>query len=60
MLDEQRNPVGLSSFASQEFNRCLPLSLAAFVATMVMVKHDQIEGLLGDWPFGAIEVRSDE
>jgi hypothetical protein len=27
---------------------------------MVMVKHDQIEGLLGDLPFGAIEVRSEE
>ena len=60
MLDEQRNPVGLSSFSSQECNRCLPLSLAAFVATMVMVKQDQIYGLLGDLPFGALKGRSDE
>jgi len=59
MLDEPRNPVGISRFSSQEFNRCLPLSLATFVATMVMVNHNQIEGFLGDWPFGALQGRSD-
>ena len=60
MLEEQRTPVGLSRFPGQEFNGCLALSLATFVATMVMVKPDQIEGLLGDVPFGALEGRSEE
>ena len=59
VLDEQRNPVGLYSCSSQEFNRCLPLALATFVAPMVMGKQDQISGLLGNLPFGAIEGRSD-
>ena len=60
MLDEQRNPVNLSSFSSQECNWRLPLSLPTFVAPMILVKHEQIEGLLGDLPFGAIEGRSNE
>jgi hypothetical protein len=31
------------------------LAFAALVASMVMVKHDQIEGLLGDLPFATSE-----
>ena len=60
VLDSPRNPVGLSRFASQEFDWCLPWSLPTFVATMIMVKHNQIEGLLSDLAFRAIQRRSNE
>ena len=60
VLDSPRNPVGLSRVASQEFDGCLPLSLATFVATMMLGKHEHIEGLLGDVAFGARQRRSHE
>ena len=60
VLEEQINPVGLSNLSRQQFNGCLSLSFTAFVTTMVMVKHDQISGLLGALTFRAIEVRSDQ
>ena len=36
------------------------MSFATFIAMMIMVKHDQIEGLLGDVPFATIERRANE
>lgn len=60
MLEYQRNPVGFERFPSQAFKRCLALSLATFVATMGMVQHEQMSGLLGDLPFGALAGRSEE
>ena len=36
------------------------MALAALVAPMIMVKHDQISRLLGDRPFTAIEIGTNE
>ena len=60
VLDAQRTPVSLASFARQAFHRCLPLTLAPVVATMVRVKQEQMYSLLGDVPLGGMEGRSEE
>ena len=60
MLDAQRPPVGLASVSSPEFHRCLPLARAPFVATLSRVNPQQIAGLWGDGPFGAVKGRSEE
>lgn len=59
MRDAQLHPVGCSSFSGPEFHRGFPLAVATFIATRVMVNHDQIYGLLGDVTFGAMEGRAD-
>jgi len=60
MLDEQLHPIALQRFSSQQFNRCFALASATLVATMIMIEHDQIEGLLGHLTFGAMKRRSDQ
>jgi hypothetical protein len=42
LVHEQLDPVRLSWVSGQEFNWSLALAFAAFVATLVMVKHHQI------------------
>jgi hypothetical protein len=58
VLDAQRKPVDLSRCSRQEVHWCLPLSLRTFVAAMSLGKQDPMEGLVGDWSYGAMQRRS--
>jgi hypothetical protein len=58
-LEAQRTPVGLSRCPSPALHRCLPLSLATLVAMRVVGQPEQIEGLVGDGPWGALAGRSE-
>ncbi len=60
MLDAQGKPVDLSRCSRQEVHWCLPLSLPTFVAAMSLGKQDPMEGLVGDWSYGAMQRRSHE
>jgi hypothetical protein len=51
LLAEALPPRCLSGRAGQDFNGGFSLALAALVAPMMMGKHAQIYGLLGDLPF---------
>jgi hypothetical protein len=42
LLEQKRPPFLLSGLPCQEFKGRLPLAFAAFVTTMIMVKHDQM------------------
>ncbi len=56
----QLHPVGFSGFPRQEVNGGLACPCATFVATMVLVKHEQLESLLGDVPFATRQRRADQ
>lgn len=60
LLEQQHPPFRLEGLPRQECKRRLPCAFAAFVTTMIMVKHDQIEGLLGDLPFATLERGANE
>jgi len=55
LLESQLPPRRLEGLAGQECNGGLALAFTALVAPMVMVKHEQIEGRLGDLSFATIE-----
>jgi hypothetical protein len=60
LLPSQLHPIALSGFSAQEFNGSLTFAFAIFVATMVVVKHDQIESLLADVAFATVQRGADE
>ena len=55
LLEEQLPPRRISRLAGQECNGGLPLAFSTLVASMMMVKHEQIEGLLGDLPSATLQ-----
>ena len=60
LRNDKLPPLRLQAFPGQEFEGGLACSSAAFVATMIMVEHDQIQGLLGELSFAAVEIRANQ